>query len=126
MNKNDMILMSVDDHLIEPPTMFQQHLSKEHQKLAPQFHTDAKGNNSWIFEDHKVINVGLNAVVGRPKSEYGCEPTSLSQMRQATYDIHERVKDMSADGVVSSLCFGTFPGFDGGFFAKAKVLNKIR
>jgi predicted TIM-barrel fold metal-dependent hydrolase len=120
MNKDDMIIISVDDHLIEPPDMFKGHLGKEHLALAPQFLTDANGNDMWVFEDRKVINVGLNAVVGRPKSEYGCEPTSLQHMRAATYDIDKRIQDMNADGIVGSLCFGTFIDFDGGLFVGAK------
>lgn len=120
MTKNDMIIMSVDDHVIEPPHMFQQHLSKEHLALAPQFKTDKDGNAFWEFEGRRVVNVGLNAVVGRPKSEYGCEPTSLDHMRPAAYDVDARIQDMNADGIVSTLCFGTFVGFDGGFFVGSK------
>ena len=120
MNKEDMILMSVDDHVIEPPDMFKQHLSKAELAKAPQFISDESGVDFWLFEGRKVINVGLNAVVGRPKTEYGCEPTSLSQIREAAYNIDKRIDDMNADGILSCLCFGTFIGFDGGFFVDAK------
>ena len=29
MNKDDMILISVDDHIVEPPDMFKNHLAEE-------------------------------------------------------------------------------------------------
>jgi len=47
MQINDLILISVDDHVIEPATMFDQHLSPEHRKLAPAYITDDKGNGIW-------------------------------------------------------------------------------
>ena len=30
MNKDDMILISVDDHIVEPPDMFKNHLSEKY------------------------------------------------------------------------------------------------
>jgi predicted TIM-barrel fold metal-dependent hydrolase len=38
-------------------------------------------------------------------------------MRPGCYDIHERIRDMNANGQVGSLCFPTFPGYSGRFFA---------
>ena len=35
MNKDDMILISVDDHVVEPPDMFKNHLAKKYQDEAP-------------------------------------------------------------------------------------------
>ena len=56
-------------------------------------------------------SVGLNAVVGRPPEDYGLEPAAFSDMRKGCYDIHERVRDMNANGVLGSLCFPSWPGF---------------
>ena len=120
MKMNDLILGSVDDHIIEPPNMFEQHLSKEHLGMAPQFIVDPNGNGAWHFEGNKVSNIGLNAVVGRPREEYGCEPTSFDHMRPATYDVHKRIDDMNVNGLCGSLNFGTFVGFDGAFFLQTK------
>ncbi len=120
MEMNDLILGSVDDHVIEPPDLFKQHLSGEHLAQAPQFVLDDQGNGSWVYEGQKVTNIGLNAVVGRPREEYGCEPTSLDHMREAVWNIDRRIDDMNVNGLCGSLCFGTFVGFDGGFFLKAQ------
>lgn len=35
MNKDDMILISVDDHIIEPPNMFKNHLPAKYRDEAP-------------------------------------------------------------------------------------------
>ena len=59
----------------------------------------------------------LNAVAGRPKEEYGLEPQSLDEVRPGCYDVHERVKDMNAGGVLASMNFPSFPTFTARVFA---------
>lgn len=122
MNMEDMIIASVDDHVIEPPTMFDQHLSKEHRALAPQYVTDELGNASWWWEheNKRTFAVGLNAVVGRPKEEYGMEPMNIDQMRKGVWDPVAHIDDMNAMGQMTALMFPTFAGFDGGWFWDAK------
>ena len=50
-------------------------------------------------------------VAGRPKEEYGLEPQGLDEIRPGCYDVHERVKDMNAGGILASMNFPSFPGF---------------
>jgi predicted TIM-barrel fold metal-dependent hydrolase len=118
MNADDLILVSVDDHVVEPPDLFKDRLPVKYQDLAPRFVTRADGTNAWRYGDEEVGNVALNAVAGRPPEEYGIEPTALDELRPGTYDIHERVKDMDANGVLGSLCFPSFPQFCGQLFAR--------
>ncbi len=117
MHADDLILISVDDHLVEPPTMFDAHLPAKYKGGAPKVVRDAQGNDVWTFNGAIIPNIGLNAVAGRPKSEYGTEPTAFEEMRPGCYDIHERIKDMNAGGVLGSMCFPSFPGFAGRLFA---------
>jgi predicted TIM-barrel fold metal-dependent hydrolase len=116
-NKEDMILISVDDHTIEPPHMFKNHLPKKYADDAPYLVHNDDGTDAWRFRDTVIPNVALNAVAGRPKEEYGLEPQGLDEIRPGCYDIHERVKDMNAGGILSSICFPSFPGFAGRLFA---------
>jgi predicted TIM-barrel fold metal-dependent hydrolase len=118
MKVNDMVLVSVDDHVVEPPDLFKGRLPAKYADLAPQFITRPDGTDAWLYNGETVANVALNAVAGRPKEEYGIEPTSFSQLRKGTYDHNERVKDMSANGVLGSLCFPSFPQFCGQLFAR--------
>jgi len=114
---NDLIFISVDDHVVEPPNVFDGRLPKKYVDRAPKVaHTD-NGNDVWVFDGHTIPNIGLNAVAGRPKDEYGIEPTAFDEMRAGCYDVHERVKDMSAGGVLACLCFPSFPSFSGRLFA---------
>jgi predicted TIM-barrel fold metal-dependent hydrolase len=129
MEMNDLIIASVDDHLIEPPTIFDNHLSAEHRKLAPQYVTDDTGKSFWWWEPEqkKTFNLGVNAVAGRPKEEYGFEPTNITEMRRGTWDPKARVDDMNAAGVLCGLNFPTFVGFAGAWLWDAKdKVNALR
>jgi len=117
MHVDDLILISVDDHLVEPPHLFDAHLPAKFKDRAPHVvHTDA-GDDVWVFGETVIPNVGLNAVAGRPKDEYGVDPTSWDEMRPGCFDVHERVKDMNASGVLASMNFPSFPGFSGRLFS---------
>ena len=117
MQANDLILISVDDHLVEPPDVFHGHIPARYADRAPRVVRNDDGSDVWVFEGSTIPNVGLNAVAGRPKSEYGVEPTAFDEMRRGCYDVHERIKDMSAAGVLGSLNFPSFPGFSGRLFS---------
>lgn len=110
MNINDLILISVDDHLIEPPDLFTQFIDAPFKSRAPRIQSK-KDRDFWTFEGKVYPSIGLNAVAGRPLEEYGMEPTSYEGMRKGCYDIHARIDDMNANGLLASLCFPTFPGF---------------
>jgi predicted TIM-barrel fold metal-dependent hydrolase len=116
MQMEDLILVSVDDHVIEPPDMFEGRLPARFADEAPRVVTDGTGDK-WIFGEGEVRNAGLNAVAGRPPEEYGLEPTNFDEIRIGCYDVHERVKDMDANGVLGSLNFPSMPRFCGQLFA---------
>jgi len=117
MNKEDMILISVDDHTVEPPNMFKNHLSAKYLDDAPRLVHNPDGSDMWKFRDTVIPNVALNAVAGRPKEEYGLEPQGLDEIRPGCYNVDERIKDMNAGGILASICFPSFPGFAGRLFA---------
>src|SRR4051794_37391154 len=92
MDVNDLILISVDDHLIEPPDLFVHHLDAKYLERAPKLVRNEQGNDVWKFGQVTMETAALNAVAGRPKSEYGMEPQSLDEVRPGCYDPDERVK----------------------------------
>jgi predicted TIM-barrel fold metal-dependent hydrolase len=117
MRTDDMILVSVDDHIVEPPDLFEHHLAAKYRDIAPRIEHMPDGSDRWRFCDFEIPNVGLNAVTGRPPEEYGLDPTSFDELRPGTYDVRQRVLDMSANGVLGSLNFPSLPGFAGRLFA---------
>jgi len=120
MRIEDMVLISVDDHVVEPPDTFERHVPRAYRDRAPRIVKGRNDEDMWEFEGQLRPNVGLNAVAGRPPEEYGFEPTSYAQMRPGCYDIHARVRDMDAGGIATSMCFGSFPSFCGKLWAGAK------
>jgi hypothetical protein len=90
-NAEDLILVSVDDHVVEPPTLFDAHIPDRYRDRAPHVEHTGKGDDVWVFEGSVIPNIGLNAVAGRPKEEYGIEPTAFDEIRPGTWDVHERI-----------------------------------
>ena len=113
MKMEEMVIVSVDDHISEPPDMFKRHLQGAALASAPQFHTSAQGEDYWTYQGMQMTSVGLNAVVGRVPEEYGMEPQSLAQIRKGCYDPKARLDDMNVNGIAASLNFGSVGGFDG-------------
>ena len=120
MRTEDLILVSVDDHVVEPPDLFEGRLATKYADLAPRVITKDDGTDVWTYEGQELPNIGLNAVAGRPPAEYGIEPTAFADMRSGCYDIHQRVADMNANGVLGSMCFPSFPQFCGQLFARTE------
>jgi predicted TIM-barrel fold metal-dependent hydrolase len=120
MQLDDLILVSVDDHVVEPPDVFHNQLTAAELERAPKVVRLPNGADVWEFEGAQIPNIGLNAVAGRPRAEYGIDPTSFEEMRKGCYDIHARIDDMNANGVLGSLCFPSFPQFCGQLFSRAQ------
>jgi predicted TIM-barrel fold metal-dependent hydrolase len=116
MQVDDLIMVSVDDHVVEPPTLFEGRLSKKAAERAPFIETLEGGRDIWMFEGSPLPNVGLNAVAGRVPEEYGLDALAFTEMRAGCYDIHERIRDMNVNGVLGSLNFPSIAGFTGQLF----------
>jgi len=123
MQLEDLILVSVDDHVVEPPNMFDNHLPDKWKDLAPKSVKRADGTDVWVYEGSEIPNIGLNAVAGRPPEDYNVDPTRYEEIRAGCYDIGERVKDMNRNGVLGSMCFPSFVQFCGQLFSKSKDLE---
>jgi predicted TIM-barrel fold metal-dependent hydrolase len=120
MHVDDMIIISIDDHVIEPPDMFDAHVPVAYRDRAPKLVRDEQGFDQWVFEGKAVGMVGLNATVSWPKEEWGFNPSSLADMRPGAYLIGERIRDMNRNGVLASMCFPSFVGFAGRRFSDAE------
>ena len=107
-------VISVDDHIVEPPHTFEGRVASKLADRAPRVVEKDDGTQVWVYDGEEIPNVGFNAVVGRPVSEYSFEPARFDEMRRGAWDIHERIRDMDVNGIYASLCFPSFlPGFAG-------------
>jgi predicted TIM-barrel fold metal-dependent hydrolase len=111
-NLDDMILVSIDDHVIEPPDMFREHVPARWADQAPKV-VQANGGEHWVFQDRPSGTMGLNAVVSWPKEQWGFNPATFDEIRPGAHDVHERIRDMNRNGILATMCFPTFPGFSG-------------
>jgi predicted TIM-barrel fold metal-dependent hydrolase len=106
-------LISVDDHIVEPPHTFEGRMPSRYAGQAPRV-VEKDGAHVWVYDGREIPNVGFNAVVGRPVDEWGFEPQRFEDMRRGAWDIHARVRDMDLSGIYASLSFPSFlPGFAG-------------
>src|SRR5690349_929501 len=111
--KREHLVISVDDHIVEPPETFEGRMPAKFAEQAPRV-IEKDGAHLWQYDGQLIPNVGFNAVVGRPVDEWGFDPTRFEDMRRGSWDIHHRVRDMDLSGVYASLSFPSFlPGFGG-------------
>jgi predicted TIM-barrel fold metal-dependent hydrolase len=107
-------IVSVDDHIVEPPDMFEGRMPQRFADRAPRVVELDDGTELWEFEGKRYPNIGFNAVVGRPIIEASFEPTRFDEMRRGSWDVHARIADMDVDGVYASLNFpSALLGFSG-------------
>ncbi|MGE0881771.1 MAG: amidohydrolase family protein [Acidimicrobiia bacterium] len=121
MRTEDLILISVDDHIVEPPSLsdfFKDHLPAKFKDRAPRVIRRADGTDAWLIEGRELSTFGLNAVQGRPPEDWGRDPANFDEVRPGCYDVHERIRDMDANGVLASINFPSWPGLGGQFFVQ--------
>ncbi|MFN8625762.1 MAG: amidohydrolase family protein [Candidatus Binatia bacterium] len=114
----DYMLISTDDHIIEPPDVWNGRLEAKYQERAPKL-TEIDGEQRWVFEDQKLINTGLASMAGKRVEDYNPKAARISDMRPGCYDPKERLKDMDMDGIEAQVLFPSTPGMAGQTFTEA-------
>ena len=114
-------VISVDDHLVEPPDMFEGRLPARLAGQAPRIVENSRGHQLWEFDGQRYSQVGMNAVAGRRPECVTLEPTRFEDMRRGCWDIDARIADMDLNGVWASLNFPSMiTGFSGRVFSAAQ------
>ncbi len=113
-------VISVDDHLVEPPDMFEGRLPAHLADRAPRVVETRQGHQLWEFDGQRYTQVGMNAVAGRRREKVTLEPTRFEDMRRGCFDIDARISDMDINGVWASLNFPSqITGFSGRVYSQA-------
>jgi len=111
-------VISVDDHLVEPPDMFEGRLPSSLQPRAPRI-VEVDGKQIWEFDGGLYTQVGMNALAGRRLETVKLEPFRFEHMRRGCFDIDARIHDMDLNGVWASLNFPSMiTGFCGRVFSQ--------
>jgi hypothetical protein len=95
MQMDDMILVSIDDHSIEPPTMYEHHVPARLRDQAPRVVRNAEGIDQWGFQGEATSTpFGMAATVGWPAEEWGRDAGTYSELRPGCFDLNARLDDM--------------------------------
>ena len=131
-------IISVDDHVVEPPHLWQTWLPKKHRDRGPKIEllptgevkmvdgryvehpgTSGKLCAWWNYDGNYFSLKRYIAAVGYPPEEVDMYPITYDEMRPGCWQPKERIKDMEMNGVESSLCFPNYPRFCGQIFSEA-------
>jgi len=108
-------VISVDDHIVEPPDMFIGRMPAKCSERAPRVVVKDDGTEAWLYDGIEIPKIGLNAVAGKPVRDYSRDPVNFADRRKGAWDIHSRIADTDVCGVYASLNFSSFlTGFGGG------------
>jgi predicted TIM-barrel fold metal-dependent hydrolase len=109
-------LVSVDDHVIEPPDVWETRLPAALRERGPRMQRTEKGE-VWVIAGKRVRGiVGLGAMAGWRFEDYTPRNLSFQEIRRGCYDAKARLEDMDTDGVDAQVLFGTMVGFAGSVF----------
>jgi predicted TIM-barrel fold metal-dependent hydrolase len=139
-------IISVDDHLVEPPDLWQRWLPDRHRERGPRvisgpwemlpdnaiarafrsgwtaFRVALQGpfTDFWVYEDHVSGTLIGNASAGMSPEQIVAGPIRFEDMRPGCYDAQQRLVDMDLNHVERSLCFPTFARFCGQTFLNGR------
>jgi predicted TIM-barrel fold metal-dependent hydrolase len=125
MLRDDVQTISVDDHVVEPPNVFVDHIESRYRDRAPRI-VEQDDRQGWLWEDRFYpltfqgnvhTRIFRNEEAGRGDD---LNARRYEDMIPSVYDVHERVKAMDVDGVWAELLFPTFPRFGGTLFLEAR------
>ena len=111
-------LISVDDHVQEPPDLWTSRLSKRRWgDRIPHVTTTADGTEQWVV-DGQVLLGGRLARAGALMPDRNTEPNRWEEVPLAAYQPSERLKIMDAAGVDYSVLFPIVAGMAGEAFGR--------
>jgi predicted TIM-barrel fold metal-dependent hydrolase len=134
-------IVSVDDHVVEPPHVWENWLPEKFRDRGPKIvrrgirDIDYVGTASyvehfdddsptkvdcWLYEDLVYTHKRMVAAAGYSKEEMTLTPITYDDMRPGCYDPKARLEDMDAGWVEASMCFPTLPRFCGQTFYEGK------
>jgi predicted TIM-barrel fold metal-dependent hydrolase len=112
-------LISVDDHLMEPPETFEGRMPAKFEARAPRVVETEEGHQVWSIDGTPYFQVGFMAVAGRPREDHRVEPARFEEVRPGCFRIKDRIKDMDINGVWASVNFPSgVTGFGGTLFSQ--------
>lgn len=135
-------IISADDHVIEPPHVWQSRLPKKYFDVAPRIVIAPQGEMSlvdgtwvekpgngekmaawWHYEEKRYQIKQMVACPGIPPEEVTMEGVTYDDIAEGCYEPKARLSDMDLNHVEASLCFPNYPRFCGQLFSEADDLE---
>jgi predicted TIM-barrel fold metal-dependent hydrolase len=118
----DTKLISVDDHIVEPPHTWSSRVPKRYLEAAPHVVELENGRQAWSYEGRlHPVEVGMVRTLSDvDRSQLLNGHVRFDEMRPGCYDPQQRVADMDIDGVWAQLPFPTFARFAGHRFVEGE------
>jgi predicted TIM-barrel fold metal-dependent hydrolase len=129
-------IISVDDHVIEPPNLWQDRLPFKYRHRGPRVQRlkatitgtpsggmklveggpDDRWADQWLYDDLAWPLVAGYASIGPVRDVPGAQAITYDEILPGCFRQVERLIDMAANDTEASLCFPTFPRFCGQTF----------
>jgi predicted TIM-barrel fold metal-dependent hydrolase len=114
-------VISADDHLLEPPTLFSERLPAKLRDDAPRVEMAQDGGTWWVIGESRIPVLATDGAAGRAVDNWRAAVAAYGDFRPGVQDPLARLKDMDLSGVWASLCFpATAFGFAGTQFCRMK------
>lgn len=134
-------IISADDHVIEPPNLWQDRLPKaliergpkvlSHPRDAVIFDQQTRawellpgGTEApaafWSFDGLIKPLTRAEASPGTDPGVHGRQPVSFEEIRRGCWDPVARLADMDVNGVEAAMCFPNYPRFCGQLFSETE------
>ena len=133
------MIISVDDHIVEPADVWTSRMPAKFKEAAPhivrkdmpdvtfvggKLTVNEGGGGApadwWIYEKLQRPLLRVDSAVGVPRDEVTMKGITYEDMRPGSYSQKERLEDMDDNHIEASLCFPTFPRFCGQTFTEAE------
>jgi predicted TIM-barrel fold metal-dependent hydrolase len=115
------VIISADDHLIEPPNLFEGRVPEKYTDVAPKVVETEAGHQVWRYGGATYPCAGIDVGAGLPREQWTLDPVRFENMRPGCHDIEARIEDMDLAGIWAALCFpGMLAGQSGMPFARTR------
>jgi predicted TIM-barrel fold metal-dependent hydrolase len=118
----DYRVISSDDHVTEPPDIFERRLPARLRTLAPRVQRQTNGEDVWVSDGRIIARTGIHSArklkVPFDKRDLPGTPLlNYDSCERGIWEPYARLKDYDANGVDAGVLFPDFlPGFTGNPF----------
>jgi len=103
---DDVLLISADNHVNEPPNVFVDRVPAHLKDRAPRILEGTDGGEGWSFDGKTPKRTfGIEAMAGYERKDFKLSGLRFADLRPGNYDGYEHLKDIDLDGLYGSVCF---------------------